>query len=59
MVGGKKRKGRFAALVNGRQLVEEEAGIGIGREAGLDGLEEEESGGRIGEEKGGGEAGGN
>lgn len=39
--------------------MEDETGIGIGREAGLDGLEEEEMGRRIGEEEGGGEASGN
>lgn len=39
--------------------MEDETGIGIGRKAGLDGLEVEEIGRRIGVEEGGGEASGN
>ena len=55
--GGEGRAGGGAAEEEVAELGDEEAGIGIGGEAGLEGLEVVEMG-RGGEEGGGGDAGG-
>lgn len=60
-MGGK--EGEIAAERKRREFLKEEAGIGVGGEAGLERFEVEEffggGGGGGGEEEGGGKAGGN
>lgn len=61
MIGGEEREMRVVVAAEQREAgepVEDEGGVGVGREAGLDGLEVEEFT-RLGngvEERGGGEA---
>lgn len=58
MIGGEEREVGGAADKRG-ELGEDEMGIGVGGVAGLDGLEVEEGAAPVaGEERGGGEAGG-
>lgn len=62
MIGGGYRKGGAAAENKLGEFTEDEGGVGVGREAGLDGLDVNELG-RVGgwewrEKGGGGEAGG-
>lgn len=42
LIGGEERTSNFATAGEGRQFGEDEAGIGVGGEAGLKGLEVEE-----------------
>lgn len=61
LVGGEERSTNPATAGEGRQFGEDEARVGVGREAGLDGLEVQEFlgvGVGGGEKKRGGEAGG-
>lgn len=61
MIGGEEGEVGRAAGGEGGEFGEDEMGVGVGRVAGLDGLEIEEraaAGVAIGEERGGGETGG-